>query len=224
MLFNDDFTCVCRKELEACTDAAVRKLFCLLGLEYAQTGAKAPPFGECFRALGLQVDLGQCHNRVVSVGHTSERKEELAQSLRHILETRSLTSKQAEQLRGRMIFFESYAFGRTANFAVKALGMRAESASGDCGLDAHLELCLRLLISPVETAGPLVISPECTANLFVFTDGAFENGRGSVGGILYDSQGCALEFFCLEISRDVMDLFRARSEVRGTIMCASVFP
>ena len=210
--FYDDFTCVCREELVKSTDQTITGLLNLLGLDFAQTGKKAPPFSACFRTLGVQVDLSDAKSHVVTVGHTLEGREEIASFLKGVLDTGVLTAKQAEQLMGRMIFFESYTFGRTANFAVKALGVRAESSSGDNVLDQHLRFCLELLLARVQTAGPLVITPSVRQTFFVFTDGAFEQGRGTVGGILYDSQGCALEFFSLEIAKDVMDLLLANSK------------
>ena len=39
-----------------------------------------------------------------------------------ILQSSSVTTKQAESLRGRLHWFESFAFGRVANGAVKTLG------------------------------------------------------------------------------------------------------
>lgn len=51
-----------------------------------------------------------------------ERSRELAENISGHPETCTISSKEAERLRGRVIFFEGFAFGRVACSAVKALG------------------------------------------------------------------------------------------------------
>ena len=158
------------------------------------------------------MDLSDAANKVARIGHTSERREELAQSIKHHLATGELSARQAEQLRGRMVFFEGYAFGRTTNQALKQVSLRAESSGDQCKLDDALRRALEVILIRVGIAKPLEITAKATDTFFMFTDGAFENQRGSIGGVLFDSTGRALEFFAAVLSEDAMIPFLAHSK------------
>ena len=101
----DDYSVLTRPELESNTTWAVTALFNLLGLQYAETGPTCPPFATVFKMLGLSIDLSHAETKKFTVGHTSERRTELLSSLLDILEKGEITSKEAERLRGRMLFF-----------------------------------------------------------------------------------------------------------------------
>ena len=72
------------------------------------------PFSEQFKTLGLEVGTGQFSNGLVTIGHTQSRRDELGEQLGAVLEEGSMSSKEAERMRGRMIFFEGFTFGRVA--------------------------------------------------------------------------------------------------------------
>ena len=67
------------------------------------------------KCLGL-VNPESCKDRTVSIGHTEERRAELVAKVNDILAEGWLGAKEAERLRGRVSFFESYAFGRLAKW------------------------------------------------------------------------------------------------------------
>ena len=83
---------------------------------------KCLPFAAEFKTLGLEINTQEFQKGLVRVGHTLSRKEELHAQLQGFLDSDAISAKDAERLRGRMIFFEGYTFGRVANSAVKALG------------------------------------------------------------------------------------------------------
>ena len=70
----------------------------------------------------MEVDLTEFSNGEVRIGHIQDRKDEIGAVLGDILGEQLVTAKQAESLRGRMHWFESFAFGRVANGAVRILG------------------------------------------------------------------------------------------------------
>ena len=209
--FYDDFTTFCRKELIKSTEWAITSLFRLLGLEFATEGQKAPDFSTVFRSLGLQVDLTDAAGKVVRVGHTPERREELAATIKEHLSKREMTAREAEQLRGRMVFFEGFAFGRAANQALKQVSLRAESQGDQNSLDESLSRALEVILLRIQAATPLELSAQSADTFFIFTDGAFEDGKGSIGGILYDASGKPLDFFALELEPEAMEPFLADS-------------
>ena len=69
--------------------------------------------------LGLVVDLTESHLGIMSICHTAERGSELTSAVDKVLTDKLLSVKDAERLRGRMIFFEGLTYGRTANTAIK---------------------------------------------------------------------------------------------------------
>ena len=125
--FFDDYTVFTRDALVSNTSKTVEAIFDLLGVEFARDGDKACVFAKRFKSLGVEIDLQSFGAGVVHLGHTLERREELSLVLKEILKEKSITSKQAESMRGRLHWFESFAFGRVANSAVKVLGELALS-------------------------------------------------------------------------------------------------
>ncbi|CAL1136347.1 unnamed protein product [Cladocopium goreaui] len=205
--FFDDFPTLSGKILSDNTERCVGLLFDLLGIQYAQSGKKCQQFSEEMRALGLVFDLSQFGKGKVFIKHTPERKQELTERLEEILTKGSLTPKEAESLKGRVQWYESYLFGRIANLAVHRIGKRALSkmAPRDTKLDAELKAALTFLKERVSNGLPLELTAETENALLIFTDGAFESTQesGSVGGILFDEQGNPLRFFA-EVIPDIL--------------------
>ena len=149
----------------------------------------------------------QRHNLAkLRVGHTPERKDELRQKIDSILADGYLDAKEAERLRGRMVFFEGYTFGRVANAAIKNLGRFCTGSDGRRKLDESLKYSLLTLRDRVLTAPPVSISPCTNHTWIVFTDGACnpERNEGSVGGLLLDPCGRCQSFFSSAVPGDVM--------------------
>ena len=109
-----------------------------------------------------------------------------------------------------MVFFEGYAFGRTINRALKQVSFRAEGRGDQYKLDDALKRALELILLRVSVAKPLEITARATDTFYIFTDGAFENQKGSIGG-LFDSSGRPLEFFAAVLSDKSMIPFLAES-------------
>ena len=77
-------------------------MFDLLGIIFAKEGDKCVEFSECFKTLGVMVDLSQSWEGRAYVGHTESRKEELQHMFSDVLAKGSVHAKLAESLRGRM--------------------------------------------------------------------------------------------------------------------------
>ena len=182
----DDYSVLTRPELESNTTWAVAALFNLLGLQFAETGPKCPPFATVFKMLGLSIDLSHAENKKFAVGHTSERRTELLSSLLDILEKGEISPKEAERLRGRMLFFESFVFGRIANLCLKQFGDLCRAGRTSSKLTPAELVVVRNLYARVETAVSVPMGILNLSTWIVFTDGACEGDEtvGSVGGVL----------------------------------------
>ncbi|CAE7529907.1 unnamed protein product [Symbiodinium sp. CCMP2592] len=209
--YYDDFPTVTSEPLLENTSSCVDRLFRLIGLDYATEGKKAPQFASCFAALGVQVDLQQAQSGSIVIGHTDTRKEELTACIDSILADCSMTSKEAEKLRGRLVFFEGFTFGRVAQVAVKHVGRHAQGSSGSVKLSADVKWALGMIKTRICHALPVTISAKALQTTYVFTDGAFEQGRGSFGGVLISPHGRCVSYFAGEVSREAMHHLLASS-------------
>ena len=79
------------------------------------------PFSNEMRALDLIFDLARFDEGVVFIKHTPERRLEWLEKITSILKADELSLKEAESFKGRVQWFESFLFVRTANLAVHRL-------------------------------------------------------------------------------------------------------
>ena len=184
--FYDDFSGLAREELLHSTSSACELLFRLLGIDFADSGKKAVPFSSNFKMLGLAVSTMNSVDGSITITHTDERKRELVEAMTTLLNEGSLSPKEAEKLRGRMVFFEGYTFGRIANAAVKSLGRLSWNKTANNVLTKDPINTLRFLIRRVENADPVKVERCFSSTWLVFTDGSCEAEKkfGGIGGIL----------------------------------------
>ena len=132
--------------------------FDLLGIDFDRRGKKAPPYSSVFQMLGLQLDLSsRPAARKIMIGHTASRREELTSFLQGILDAGKIEPRAIERLRGRMVFFEGYSFGRVPSCAVRALASACKAATSPVSLDAELKSAVSILLRRVATAEPLCV-------------------------------------------------------------------
>ena len=212
--FYDDYTLLSRGELEASSSWACEALFDLIGLEYARDGPKYVPFSTKFKTLGLEIDTECFQEGSILVGHTESRRKELHDQLQTFLQSNSMTSKEAERLRGRMIFYEGYTFGRVANSAVKAIGRWCLGNQPTQEFDLSMRRSLEFLQQRVLAGRPLTIQKALHQTWLVFSDGACEpeTRSGSIGGIIFDPQGNCRHYFGESVPDYVMDALLAKSQ------------
>ena len=212
--FYDDYTLLSRTELESNSSWACETLLKLLGMEYATEGHKCLPFSDKFRTLGLEIDSSGFAGGRVLVGHTENRREELHGQLDAFLRDNAMSAKDAERLRGRMIFFEGYTFGRVANAAVKALGRLCTGPRAARTLDTSSRSALQFLKQRVLDGPPLSIERALHSTWFIFTDGACDQvaKTGSIGGVLYSPSGECLRFFGESVPAKLLDDLFSRSK------------
>jgi hypothetical protein len=202
----DDYSSLTRPELASNTHWAISSLFELIGLQYAKDGSKAPPFSDVFRMLGLMVNMVEAPSLRFSVGHTDERITELKQCLRDIVSNGQLSTKEAERVRGRMIFFECYVFGRIANLDLKEFGNLCRLGRTSCILDECEILVVQKLLARLDSAKPVSLGINNLSTWLIFTDGACEDGSttGSIGGVLIAPNHRVVHHFGCNATTEVM--------------------
>ena len=206
--FFDDFTVLSRDGLQMSAAYSMECLLDLWGVRFAREGHKAMQFDGCFRTLGLLVNLLGIPKGVALVGHTEERRTELAEALHAVIESGELSRKEAERLRGRLIWFESFVWGRSANMAVRELGRACSDSRGRCRVQGKLKDALSVILDRVRSGRPVEVTGAVCCTWLVFTDGACEGDtadkRGSIGGVLLDQHGSKVSFFSERVPAEMM--------------------
>ncbi|CAL1164077.1 unnamed protein product [Cladocopium goreaui] len=199
--FFDDFPTLTTSSMAAQCKAQVHLLFDLLGIDFARDGDKAGAFEPTFKALGLLIDLTDFAAGKVRIGHTDSRRQELLAQIESHLDQNCLKPKDAERLRGRLQWYDTFLFGRIANYSMSVISKRATSCSLDGSLDPQLHRALQFLKEHVSVSKPVELTKSAGKTYYIFTDGAVEptaDGSqvvASVGGILYNNDGEAEAFF-----------------------------
>ena len=116
--FFGDFPILSMSSVATQTEEHVSHLLNLIGMRFSTDGKKLLPFSESMAVLGVVFDLERVKDGVVSFKHTEARRSELEETLNRHLEGDRLSQKDAESLRGRLIWFESFLFGGIANLSL----------------------------------------------------------------------------------------------------------
>ena len=140
------------------TEDHVSLLLDLLGLKFSKEGKKWLPFDESMAVLGVILDLSRFKDGTVAFTHAESRRAELDETLSNHLKTNSMTSKEAESLRGRLIWFYSFLFGRVANPSLHEIGKRATNVGHQCALGPDLKRALVFFRDRIVNGPPIEIS------------------------------------------------------------------
>ena len=213
--FFDDFPVLSRADIASHTEEHVALLLDLLGMKFSREGKKWLPFDEAMAVLGVVLDLSEVHNGLVTFKHTDSRRAELDESLSRHLAEDSLTSKEAESLRGRLIWFDSLLFGRIANLSLHEIGKRATDMGHQHKLTSGLKRSLEFFRDRIVNGPPIKISKSVGETIFIFTDGAFEpqsSTPGTIGGVLYRQDGTVESFFSEVAPDQLMKFYLQQSE------------
>ena len=206
--FLDDFPILRRSDLAKQTEQQVSLLLDLLGMRFAKEGKKWMPFSDQMDVLGVVIDFSHFDQGVVYFKHTEARKTELDEVISKHLTDDRMTQKEAETLRGRLIWFEGFMFGRIANLSLHAIGKRATSVG-------ELKRALTFFKSRILHGPPIENRAALGQVIDIFTDGAFEpesTNPATIGGVLYSESGIRLGFFSEIVPSVVVETYLSVSK------------
>ena len=148
------------------------------------------------------------------MGHTEERKAELTSFIDGIIQSGVLSQKTFERLRGRMVFFEGYAFGRVSGASIRFLAKQCDLQPMGRPINQDMMKALDWLKVRLDCATPLLVQPAVLDRWFVFTDGACEPelGWGGIGAVLVSPNGAKLQYFGSVVPKVLMEYLLMRSE------------
>ena len=201
--FFDDYTVLCGEAEEANVTFYVESLFRILGVEFAAEGDKAQPFQALFKSLGLEFDLRSLQHGKFFLRHTESRRSELLASIDDMLRKTQAAPKELERLHGRLVWFNSFVFGRLMNHAVATLSKACRVNDRHIHTGRDLKDALLHLKHSLEESKPMEITKSLCTTWVVFTDGAYEPSsrwKATIGGVLISPSGTAIECFgeCLD--------------------------
>ena len=156
--FYDDFVLASQPNLQDSARNSMEMLFVLTGWEYAKDGKKATSFDVVCKALRVAFDFNLSHQRVLKVGNTAERKEELIQQLTTAIESGALDKQTSLALRGRLGFADCFIHGRLGKLVLKRLSDHAYGTTRS--LDADLKAALTAMVVRLKDAGPRLVTAE----------------------------------------------------------------
>lgn len=219
--FFDDYTVLSKKASANSAAIAAEGLFRLLGIDYATEGKKAVEWDTKVKTLGVVLDLkpelSQGDSQAspfVTVGHTPSRVAELSKTLDEVLSAGSLSLKNAERLRGRLQWFETFASGRVAQQSLRTLSRLASAGRKNENLNRKEIEAVKFLRHRVLTAPPTKIQASSLDTWLIFSDGACEGDEtkeGTMGAVLISPHGAPISFFSETVPESVMDFFLTKS-------------
>ena len=209
--FFDDFTMLSKEEAARSTALSAESLLKLLGVQFAEEGKKAVSWSTTIKTLGVQLDLEKMGTaRQAFIGHTESRVEELKTFIDKFLETGTMSRKDAERLRGRLQWYESFANGRVAQQAFRVVSNVASIHRKGQQLSDMEVKALKFLRLRVLNAPPTIIQSTNLRTWLIFSDGACEGEEdklGSIGAILVDPEGKVFRYFSEVVPGKLMDRF-----------------
>jgi hypothetical protein len=204
--FYDDFISLSKPAMAGYTETTISTLFKLLGWAFAEDGDKCLPYASICEALGVMFDLKGSRAGSILVCNTKNRVTELCGDIQEVLDSKTLSAKQAQRLRGRMQFAESQMFGRTGKRCMKVLGAFAEGYKHKLGTKDlfFLGLFKQLLLENV----PRELRALNQGNIAVFTDACYERDDqlwpcGLGGVICFNGQ---VQYFSLPVDKKGRDI------------------
>ena len=95
------------------------------------------PFNLYSNHWGLEFSLRSLQHGYFMLQHTESRRSELVSAIDGLLAAQRTTAKELERLHGRLVWFNSFVFGRLMNHAVKIISTNCHSNSKyvSCGTE-----------------------------------------------------------------------------------------
>eukprot|EP00435_Cladocopium_sp_Y103_P015191 s3045_g3.t1 len=161
------------------------------------------PFPDACDALGVSFNLSMSFRGFATICNTETRILELCAELQLVIQEGSLTSKDAQRLRGRMQFADAQLFGRTGKRCLRVLSDFAEGRRQRLGDKDHfvLKLFAQLLWKNV----PREVRSLGRNNVVIFTDACYERDSAvwpcGIGGVLFFEEKVSVLFVDYEGSK-----------------------
>ena len=178
-----------------------------------------------FDAHGVRFDLTNALPAGLHlIGNKAGKCEDLISDIKNILNSGVLSASKAAQLRGRPAWSASHVFGRCGARACRALSNHASRHGCDSKLDDDKRSALEWWVRFLGITAPRRVNLDRgEMPVLIFTDGAFERGIATIGGVLFDPLDSAIECFGGQVGPETVDRWRATG-IEQVIGQAGILP
>ena len=217
--FFDDYVVFSRDEHVNNTEQSVSLLFKLLGWKFAEEGDKADGFCREFGALGIRIILDEADKGLFKFTNTAKRSMELVDTINALLTKGSMTTLEAQRLRGRMQFMDGQLFGRLGKLCMREVTNHS-CDSKTSRLSGRTMDALKRFTIFLEHAEPRLIHLSTDMVWHIYTDACYEptssDWQCGLGGVLVGPNGRQVAFFSVALNHEQLELLG--SEIKKTII------
>ncbi|CAL1145278.1 unnamed protein product [Cladocopium goreaui] len=217
--FFDDYVVFSRDEHVNNTEQSVSLLFKLLGWKFAEEGDKADGFCREFGALCIRIILDEADKGLVKFTNTAKRSMELVDTINALLTKGSMTTLEAQRLRGRMQFMDGQLFGRLGKLCMREVTNHS-CDSKTSRLSGRTMDALKRFTIFLEHAEPRLIHLSTDMVWHIYTDACYEptssDWQCGLGGVLVGPNGRQVAFFSVALNHEQLELLG--SEIKKTII------
>ena len=207
--FFDDYVVFSRDEHVNNTEQSVSLLFKLLGWKFAEEGDKADGFCREFGALGIRIILDEADKGLVKFTNTAKRSMELVDTINALLTKGSMTTLEAQRLRGRMQFMDGQLFGRLGKLCMREVTNHS-CDSKTSRLSGRTMDALKRFTIFLEHAEPRLIHLSTDMVWHIYTDACYEptssDWQCGLGGVLVGPNGRQVAFFSVALNHEQLEL------------------
>ncbi|CAE7779383.1 unnamed protein product [Symbiodinium sp. CCMP2592] len=177
--FYDDYTVYEFRPAAFLLDKVLMRLLDLLGWTYAKSGRKFVPFDNKVVSLGVSLGLDEIWGGTLKVENKAGRLEKIAELLRTVAQGGAVTRSDVASLHGLI----NFAGGLIMGFELKPTSrMLSRALSGPFqGSTLELRLACALALDVIAQCRPKRCPATILPPIVLYTDGAFEKGRGTWG-------------------------------------------
>lgn len=182
-VFYDDYPVIEHSSLTSMTTHMLDLFLNLLGWQHATTGKKAVPFSPEMTVLGVAFDLSNLRGGKLKIFNKPGHLDRICALLQDIKKKGKLDSEHGPVLQGLLNFAGRFVLGRALKYPMHQLSkLMASRTSGD----AVCRFCdsTNQLLSEVKPRYISILPNQ--SPILIYTDGAFEDGRGTWGAVSVD--------------------------------------
>ena len=217
--FFDDYVVFSKDEHVINTEQTVSLLFRLLGWKFAEEGDKADGFCREFGALGIRIILNEADKGLIQFTNTEKRSMELINTINALLCKGSMTTLEAQRLRGRMQFMDGQLFGRLGKLCMREVTNHSCDQKSSKLSKRTVDALKRFTIF-LEHAEPRRLHLNTDMVWHIYTDACYEptssDWQCGLGGVLVGPNGRPVAFFSVALNLEQMELLG--SETKKTII------
>ena len=223
--FFDDFPVLSRKDVSTTSLKSIELMFKLLGWKTAE-GDKTASFAELFSALGVSFNISDLSSRKSFVQNTTKRIEAILALIKSFKDKESMTTAEAESLRGRLQFMETGFFGKVGKSVIMSLRTDRTKCSALSKEDIK---SLEAVKSWIINDRPRLISPPSESKgCLLFTDGACEAldsdlPQTTIGALFINLDNHERMIFGTKISDDLVRSWIKITNKRQLVTEAEIF-